>query len=104
MTKKLHRAHRIGTTYFHKIKKVNSKSILVRFNTFHQRTLLYRAKKDIKQKEGYKIRSDWTKFAANKLASNNHYANFCYVDGNCRLKISWNDNQEEFFDTFEDLT
>ena len=36
---------------------------------------------------------------ANKLASDNQNTNFCYADVNCRLKIRWNDNQEDFFDT-----
>ena len=40
---------------------------------------------------------------ANKLASHNQNANFCYADVGCRLKIRWNDNQEDFFDTLEDL-
>ena len=48
----LDRAHRIGKSYFDKIKKVKCKSIIVRFNTFRHRTLLYRTKKDIKQKKG----------------------------------------------------
>ena len=38
---------------------------------------------------------------ANKLASDNQNANFCHAD--CTLKIRWNDNQEDFFDTLEDL-
>ena len=85
----LDRAHRIGKSYFDKIKKVKCKSIIVRFNTFRHRTLLYRAKKDIKQKKGYKIRLDLTKqrslmlSEANKLASNNQNANLCYADVNC---------------------
>ena len=85
----LDRAHRIGKSYFDKIKKVKCKSIIVRFNTFRHRTLLYRAKKDIKQKKGYKIRLDLTKQCslmlseANKLASNNQNANLCYADVNC---------------------
>ena len=105
----LDRAHRIGKSYFDKIKKVKCKSIIVRFNTFRHRTLLYRAKKDIKQKKGYKIRLGLTKryylmlSEANKLASDNQDANFCYANLNCRLKIRWNDNQEDFFDTLEDL-
>ena len=105
----LDRAHRIGKSYFDKIKKVKCKSIIVRFNTFRHRTLLYRSKKDIKQKKGYKIRLGLTKrrylmlSEANKLASDNQNANFCYADVNCRLKIRWNDNQEDFFDTLEDL-
>ena len=40
---------------------------------------------------------------ANKLASDNQSANFYYADVICRLKIRWNDNQKDFFDTFEDL-
>ena len=105
----LHRAHGIGKPYFGKIKKVKCKSIIVRFNTFRHWTLLYRAKKEIKHKKGYKIRLDFTKrrylmpSEANKLASDNQNANFCYADVNCRLKIRWNDNQEDFFDTLEDL-
>ena len=105
----LDRAHGIDKPYFHKIKKVKCESIIVRFNNFRHRTLLHRAKKDIKQKKGYKIRLDLTKSRylmlseANKLASDNQNANFCYADVNCRLKIRWNDNQEDFFDTLEDL-
>ena len=105
----LHRAHRIGKPYFDKIKKGKCNSIIVLVNTFRQRTLLYRTKKDIKQKKGYKIRFDLTKrrylmlSEENKLASDNQNDNFCYADVNCRLKIRWNDNQEDFFDTLEDL-
>ena len=107
----LERAHRIGKPYFDKIKKVKCKSIIIRFNTFRHRTLLYKAKKDIKQKKGYKIRLDRKRHQrrylmlseANKLASDNQNANFFYTDVNCRLKIRWNDNQEDFFDTLEDL-
>ena len=40
---------------------------------------------------------------ANKLASDNQIANFCYADVNCRLEIRWNDNQEDLFGTLEDL-
>ena len=40
---------------------------------------------------------------ANKLASDNQNANFCYADVNCRLEICWNDNQEDLFGTLEDL-
>ena len=65
--------------------------------------------KYIKQKKGYNIRLDLTKSRhlmlseANKLAYDNQNANFCYAYVNCRLKIGWNDNQEDFFDTLEDL-
>ena len=89
----LDRAHRIGKSSFHEIKKVKYKTIIFRFNTFRHRTLLYRAKKDIKQKKRYKIRLDFTKrrylilSEANKLAQDKQNGNFCYADVNCRLKI-----------------
>ena len=40
---------------------------------------------------------------AKKLSSDNRNPNFCYADVNCRLKIRWNENQEDFFETLEDL-
>ena len=40
---------------------------------------------------------------ANKQASDNQNANFCYADKSYILKIRWNDNQEDFFETLEDL-
>ena len=65
----------------------------------------------MKQKKGYKIRLDLTKKCylmlseANKLTCDNQNANFCCADVSCRLKlqICWNDNQEDFFETLEDL-
>ena len=42
-------------------------------------------------------------FEANKLASDNQNFNFRYEHINCKLKIHWNDNQEDFLDTLEDL-
>ena len=57
----LDRAHQIGKLCFDKVKKIKWKSIIVCFNTFCHWRLLYRAKQDIKQKEGYKIRLDFTK-------------------------------------------
>ena len=47
----LDRAHRIGKPYFGKIKKVKCKSTIVRFNTFHHRTLLCKGKKGYKTEE-----------------------------------------------------
>ena len=101
----LDRAHRIGKPYFGNIKKVNCKSIIVRFNTFRHRSLLYRAKKDIKQKKGYKIRlyHKKTLSEANKLASDNQNVIFYSPDVNCRLKICWNDNHKDFFDALQNM-
>ena len=41
----LDRVHRIGKSYFHEIKKVKCKTIIVRFNTFRHCTLVYREKR-----------------------------------------------------------
>ena len=43
----LDRAHQIGKPYFDKIMKVKCKNIIVCFNTFCHRTLLYRVKKNL---------------------------------------------------------
>ena len=41
----LDRVHRIDKSYFHEIKKVKCKTIIVRFNTFRHCTLVYREKR-----------------------------------------------------------
>ena len=98
-------AHETGKSYFNRIKKVKCKSIVC-LNTFCHRTLLYRAKNDIKQNNGYKIRLDLRKrrylmlSKANKVASDDQNTNFCYADVNFRLFRS---NCKDFFDTLEDL-
>ena len=47
----LDRGHRIGKSYFDKIKKVNCKSIIVRFNTFRHRSIALQGKKGYKTEE-----------------------------------------------------
>ena len=53
------RAHRIGEAYFDNKRKKNCKSIIVRFTTFCHRTLVYRAKKNMKN--NVRVQLDLTK-------------------------------------------
>ena len=96
------RAHRIGVPYVDKTTKKSCKSVIVRFSTFRHRTIVYRAKKNMKCPVRVKI--DLTKkrhnllVSANKYVSNIDSVKFCYADINCRLKIKWED--ESINDTF----
>ena len=40
---------------------------------------------------------------ADELVSDNQNAYFCYADVNCRLKVCWKDNQEDWFGTLDNL-
>ena len=96
------RAHRIGVPYVDKTTKKSCKSVIVWFSTFRHRTIIYRAKKNVKSPVRVKI--DLTKkrhnllFPANKYVSNIDSVKFCYADFNCTLKIKWED--ESINDTF----
>ena len=53
---------------------------------------------------GAQVRLDLAKRRYNILKVGNEYiksightAKFCYADLNCRMKITWGDNSEEFF-------
>ena len=52
-------ALRIGEAYFDNKRKKNCKSIIVRFTTFYHRTMVYRAKKNIKN--NVRVKLDLTK-------------------------------------------
>ena len=84
------------------------KSITVRFTTFRHRTAFYRAWKSIGKIA--QVRLDLTKRWYDILKAGNEYiksightAKFCYADINCRMKIKWGDNSEEFFESLQDL-
>ena len=102
------RAHRIGPEYSDYKTKKKCKAIIVRFTTFRHRTLVYRARKQIRD---VKIRLDLTKerhallLEANNLVKGNNDVKFCFVDINCRLKIKWEDElrPDSFFSSLEDL-
>ena len=90
------RAHRIGKTYTDNKTKKSCKSIIVRFTTFRHRTMVYRAKKNMKN--NVRVKLDLTKkrynlfMSANKFVANNDSVKFCYTDINCRPKIKWQDD------------
>ena len=99
----------IGPSYKDKISNINCKSVIVRFTTFRHRTMFYRARKNLKK--GVKIRLDLTKSRFNLLKKANEHdrdiptIKFCYADINCRLRVKFNDENEEdiIFSSFEGL-
>ena len=99
----INRVHRIGEAYFDNKRKKNCKSIIVHFITFRYRTMIYRAKKNMKNNVPVKL--DLTKkrynllVSANRFVANINSVKFCYVDINCRPKIKWSDDSlnDEFF-------
>ena len=99
------RAHRIGPDYTDKKTQKVCKSIIVRFTTFRHRTAFYRAWKSIGKIA--QVRLDLTKrwydilkAGIEYIKSIGHTAKFCYADINCRMKIKWGDNSEEFLNLF----
>ena len=74
-------------------------SIIVRFTTFTNRTLLYENRKNIKS--GARIRLDLTKDRYNFLVSSRKRANNCpevnyvYANINCRLKVKLADESHK---------
>ena len=105
----LDRAHRIGPSYTDRITSKICKNIIVRFTTFSNRTLFYRARKNLKS--GFKVKLDLTKSRFNLLKkANNHVKeipaiSFCYADVNCRLRVKFHDAKQDdiFFSTFDEL-
>ena len=97
------RVHRIGEAYFDNKRKKNCKSIIVHFITFRHRTMIYRAKKNMKNNVPVKL--DLTKkcydllVSANRFVANINSVKFFYADINCRPKIKWSDDSlnDEFF-------
>ena len=103
------RAHRIGSRYLDASSNNYCKSIIIRFTTFRDRTMFYRAKNKLKR--GVRIKLDLTKSRYDLLKRANDHVKevpsikFCYADVNCRLKVKFNDeNQKDiFFSSFDDL-
>ena len=102
-------AHMIGVLYVNKTTKKSCKSVIVRFSTFCHRTIVYRAKKNMKNPARVKI--DLKKkrhnllVSANKYVSNIDSVKFGYVDVNCKLKIKWEGESvnETFFYSLTEL-
>ena len=87
------------------VSKINHDKI-VRFTTFHHRTLFYRKHKTLK---GKSVHLDLTKSRlkllndANNLMSSRNDIAFCYADINCRCKVRYSDGKELFFESISDL-
>ena len=64
-------AHSIGVSYVDKTTKKSCNSVIVRFSTFYQRTIVYQMKKNLKCSVRVKI--DLTKKRHNLLVSTNKY-------------------------------
>ena len=100
-------AHRIGSRYLDTSSNNYCKIIIIRFTTFRQRTMFYRAK--YKLKRGLRIKLDLTKsrYDLSKRANVKEVPSikFCYEDINCCMKVKPNDeNQKDnFFSSFDDL-
>ena len=67
----LDRAHRIMPSYTDRITSKICKSIIVRFTTFSNRTLFYRARKNLKS--GFKVKFHLTKSRFNLLKKANDH-------------------------------
>ena len=102
-------AHRIEGAYFDNKRKKNCKSIIVRFTTFRHRTMVYRAKKNIKS--NVRVKLDLTKkrynffVSANKFVAYINSVKFRYADINCRPKTRWSHDSlnDEFFHSLNEL-
>ena len=87
------------------VSKINHDKI-VRFTTFHHRTLFYRKHKTLK---GKSVHLDLTKSRlkllsdANNLMSSRNDIAFCYADINCRCKVRYSDGKELFFESISGL-
>ena len=83
----LDRAHRIGPIYTDRISQKKCKTIIVRLTTFRQRTLFYRARKNLKNA---KVKLDLTKSKFDLLKrANNHVKEIRTISFFiCRCKLS----------------
>ena len=103
------RVYGIGPSYTNKNLNVECKSVIVRFTTFGHRTMVYRAKK--KMKQGVRVKLDLTKcrytllIDANKVVKQILDIKFCYADINCWLKIKCVDESidDKFFSSMNEL-
>ena len=103
------RAHRNGPSYNDKSSNVECKSVVMHFTTFRHRTMVYRAKK--KMKQGVRVKLNLTKSRytllvdANKVVKQNPDIKFCHADINCRLKIKWVDEpiNNKFVSSMDEL-
>ena len=102
------RAHRIGKIYQNKKTNKEAQSVIVRFTTFRERTLLYKERKKIGG--DIFIRLDLTakrfnllKKARDRIGTDNPIVKYAFADINCRTKIKLHDGTEKLFSSMEEL-
>ena len=87
--------------------KKTKQTIIVKFTTFRHRTLLYRARR--KLKNGVKLHIDLSKKSfkllldAQKYVENVGEVQFVYASANCNLKVKFRNNDESFFTSIQEL-
>jgi chaperonin cofactor prefoldin len=101
------RAHRIGKK--HEANSIFRQAVIVRFTSFRDRTVLYRARKEIKKKSNVGFSLDLTKHRLDllKVARNRvegiEGIKFVYSDVNCSLRALTAEGKHVLFDSIEDL-
>ena len=108
----LDRAHRIGKKK--KVVNINSEEIevqpiIARLTTFRDRTIFYRARKNVKETYGYGVSLDLTKDRldllkqAREMVEQVEGIKFAYSDINCQLRVLTSTGKHWAFDTIDDL-
>ena len=98
------RAHRIGKDKI--VEGKRNRQVIVRFVSFHYRSLIYKARKNSKK---YRIYLDLTKNRSYLLSKANELIkqkklkdSFAFADLNCRLCLKLG-NKSNYFSTYDDL-
>ena len=97
----LDRAHRVGKP------TGKSRQIIVKFGTWRNRTEVYKARKIIYQKFGYRVQADLTKTRfdlltqVRRLCEGSTAAEFAFADINCSLCMKMRDGDIKFFSSLE---
>ena len=87
-------------------KKDKKQAIIVKFTTYSHRTLLCRARRQLKN--GVKLHIDLSKkrfkllLDAQKYVENIGEVQFVYADVNCNLKVKFCSNDESFFTSMQE--
>ena len=90
-----------------KPKKNKKQEIIVKFATFRHHTLLFRARR--KLKNGFKLHVDLSNkrfkllLVAQKYVENAGEVKFVYADVNCNLKVKFRNDEENFFTSIQEL-
>jgi hypothetical protein len=100
------RAHRNGVYFQNKIKK---NAVIVKFNTFYARTILYKARKSFKDlkirldltRENYSLLREAQRAIKEKTKLDENV--FAFADTNCRLMIKLRDDKFVHFNSTDDL-